>query len=35
MYKSILLSVDLNHEKSWENALPAALELTKTLGFTW
>ncbi len=32
MYKSILLSVDLNHEKSWENALPAALELTKTLG---
>ena len=32
MYKSILLSVDLNHEKSWENALPAALKLTKTLG---
>lgn len=32
MYKTILLPVDLNHEKSWENALPAALKLTKTLG---
>lgn len=32
MYKSILLSVDLNHERSWENALPTALDLTKTLG---
>lgn len=32
MYKSILLSIDLNHEKSWEHALPAALDLTKCLG---
>ena len=32
MYKSILLSVDLNHERSWARALPAALELTKALG---
>ena len=32
MYKSILLSVDLIHEKSWEKALPAALDLTRTLG---
>ena len=29
MYKSILLCVDLNHEKSWEQALPAALDLAK------
>jgi len=32
MYKSILLSVDLNHSKSWEHALPAALELTNRFG---
>jgi nucleotide-binding universal stress UspA family protein len=32
MYKSILLSVDLNHERSWKHALPAALELSKSLG---
>ena len=31
MYKSIMLSVDLNHEKSWVRALPAALELTNAL----
>lgn len=31
MYKSILLTVDLNHPKSWERALPAALELTNAL----
>lgn len=31
MYKSILLSVDLNHERSWAHALPAALELTQAL----
>jgi nucleotide-binding universal stress UspA family protein len=31
MYKSILLCVDLNHERSWAHALPAALELTKAL----
>jgi nucleotide-binding universal stress UspA family protein len=31
MYKSILLTVDLNHPKSWERALPAALELTTAL----
>lgn len=32
MYKSILLSIDLNHEKSWDHALPAALELAKATG---
>ena len=31
MYKSILLSVDLNHPKSWEEALPTALGLSKSL----
>ena len=32
MYKSILLPVDLNHEKSWEHALPTALDLAKAAG---
>ena len=31
MYKSILLSVDLNHERSWARALPAALALAQAL----
>lgn len=31
MYKSILLCVDLNHERSWKHALPVALDLTKAL----
>jgi len=29
MYKSILLPVDLDHERSWEPALPVALDIAK------
>jgi nucleotide-binding universal stress UspA family protein len=32
MYKSILLPVDLNHESSWEKAVPFALGLAKSYG---
>jgi len=32
MYKSILLSVDLNSESSWAKALPVATALCKTFG---
>ena len=32
MYKHILLPIDLQHESSWTNALPNALELCKTHG---
>jgi nucleotide-binding universal stress UspA family protein len=29
MYKDILLPIDLNHESSWEKALPTAIEYCK------
>jgi nucleotide-binding universal stress UspA family protein len=32
MYRSILLTVDLNAESSWKKALPVAVALAKTFG---
>ena len=32
MYKDILLPIDLNHECSWQKALPVALEYCKVFG---
>lgn len=32
MYKDILLPVDLNHDSSWKNALPTAIEYCKAFG---
>ena len=32
MYKNILLPLDLNHESSWQKALPVALELCGSFG---
>ncbi len=29
MYKNILLAVDLNHDSSWQTALPTAMEMTR------
>ncbi len=29
MYKNILLAVDLNHDSSWQSALPTAVEMTR------
>ncbi|GAB5470523.1 MAG: hypothetical protein Kilf2KO_35530 [Rhodospirillales bacterium] len=29
MYRNILLAVDLNHDSSWQTALPAAAEMTR------
>jgi nucleotide-binding universal stress UspA family protein len=30
MFKSVLLTVDLNHSESWQKALPQAVELVRT-----
>ena len=32
MYKTLLVPVDLNHETSWQKALPIAIEYCKALG---
>ena len=34
MYKDILFPVDLNHESSWQKALPTAAEYCKAFGAT-
>lgn len=34
MYKTILLSVDLNEESSWQKALPAAVAYARAFGAT-
>lgn len=34
MFKSILLTIDLEHAKSWEKALPQAIDLAKASGGT-
>ncbi|MEO1193350.1 MAG: universal stress protein [Pseudomonadota bacterium] len=34
MYRNILLAVDLNHDSSWQSALPAAMEMTRGGGGT-
>ncbi len=34
MYKNVLLTVDLNHESSWEKALPTALACCRCFGAT-
>ncbi len=34
MYKTILLTVDLNQESSWKKALPAAVEYCQAFGST-
>lgn len=34
MYKNILLPVDLNHDSSWQKALPMAIDHCKTFGAT-
>ena len=34
MYKNILLPVDLNHESSWQKALPTAVEYCKAFAAT-
>ncbi len=32
MFNTVLLTIDLNAKASWENALPAAIELVRTSG---
>lgn len=32
MYKDILLPIDLNHDSSWQKALPTAVEYAKAFG---
>jgi nucleotide-binding universal stress UspA family protein len=34
MFNSILLTLDLNHKKSWEKALPQAVEMIRVSGGT-
>ena len=34
MYKNILMTVDLNHESSWQKALPTAVEYCQAFGST-
>ena len=32
MYKTILLTIDIEHDASWKKALPAAIEIAKSSG---
>jgi nucleotide-binding universal stress UspA family protein len=34
MFNTVLLTIDLNHEKSWKKALPQAVELIRASGGT-
>ena len=34
MFKSVLLPIDLEHESSWQKALPVALDLVQKFGGT-